>query len=522
MKFCEECGAKLSEGARFCEQCGHEVALSEHSLNLSKDESLSEAFYYILPVSDFEKKLKFVKFNKCDFGIIITRENAIISQIDSSKSILHTLLNGFVANALKRNVCYYYLNLDDILPHNSNDSDLLLKDTLAFIRKISNVAKPKYLFILGDDSVVPTAKWENKSKDSDEFVTGDYCYTSLDESSPWGSIQNNVEDLIRVGRLPSFDSETFSQFENYFKNLENFSVSTVQHYALSALVWKAESDFEFKQVSTQNVDTSPSVTTSIVESRISPNSNLLYFNLHGSDKTKFWYGQDGGSYPEAFSPEVISKREVPYFLGVEACYGAKYGDGLSSKDSILLAAMSGKCLSFLGSSKIAYGTSIPNGSCADLIVGGYLKHISEGYSAGDAYVLGLKRLLTESKFVSDAEIKTLAEFSLYGDPSVRLTDNYKSLETTPSSKIQMPNIRRATQMAISEVDEKISKSIDDYVFSKIFKEISVRAEIEKSTYRMAGLGINQRIYSLRNSLFSSFAKVYFNDNGEILKSLISK
>ena len=65
----------------------------------------------------------------------------------------------------------------------------------------------------------------------------------------------------------------------------------------------------------------------------------------------------------------------------------------------------------LGSSKIAYGTSNPPGSCADFVIGEFLKQIKNGVLAGDAHVFGIKRLVQESYDFDDSEIKTVAEFS---------------------------------------------------------------------------------------------------------------
>ena len=262
-----------------------------------------------------------------------------------------------------------------------------------------------------------------------------------------------------------------------------------------------------------------------------PISEEIRFNLHGSNDTKFWYGQEGRSYPEAFDPSALLGRESPYFLGVEACYGARYLGGLVPDQSIVMTAMRNKCLAFLGSSKIAFGTPRPAGSCADIVIGDYIKCLTQGYSAGDAHLEGLKHL-TSKKSLNDADIKTLAEFALYGDPSVRMMPRTSALSDKNSNglglpkglHIPMPDVRLAVQMALSEVDAKIEAVIDDYVVRNvmpILKQVGLAAA-EQKVYKMQNTGLNQKIYRYRSGDIVQVAKVYFDDGGKINTALISK
>ena len=309
-------------------------------------------------------------------------------------------------------------------------------------------------------------------------------------------------------------------------------MSGVRSYGLSALVWEDESNDEYKEISDEKVDVSPEVTKDDVGNRIEEDANLLFFNLHGSNDTRFWYGQEGCSYPEAFAPNVLDGRGLPFFLGVEACYGARYLGGLDPSNSILMMAMRNKCLAFLGSSKIAFGTSEPKGSCADIVIGDYIKYLAKGYSAGDAYVEGLRRLTANRDGMDDSDIKTLAEFALYGDPSARMGQNkdvggmkklFKGFGVTKGLSIPMPDIRRSIQMALAEVDAKIEAIIDDFAMRNLLPELmqSGLGSAKQSVFKM-NTGLNQKMYSLDAGPMRRVAKVYFDDKGKIHKALVSK
>ncbi len=349
--------------------------------------------------------------------------------------------------------------------------------------------------------------------------------------------QYDFDEIIRVGRLPTYQGEGFDNFRIYFESaIKNVGqMCRLIPYGLSALVWQEESDYEFGKVASRGVDVSPQVGNSNVSAHMGHEVNLLFFNLHGSDRAKYWYGQDGGNYPEAFSPSVLRKMARPYFLGVEACYGARYLGGLTPDDSIVLTAVQNHCIAFLGSSKIAFGTSTPTGSCADLVVGSYIKEVSLGESAGDAHIAGLKRLAAGGwDLMDDADIKTMAEFALYGDPSARkgTNNNIQKLKNQSSSlrvrkglSIPTPDVRRAVHSAIAEVDAKIEALVDDYVKREVFPECpsAIGSEgIQTKVMKMTKSGLNQKIYSLNVGILNKVAKLYFDDKGCICKALVSK
>ena len=343
--FCEECGAQLEPGARFCENCG-------------------------TPVPQEEKHISF------ENGIFLTNLNKLASQLGTSKDSINNLLSEYIDFSKQRGVSYTLLNLE-------NQNDITIDKVISTLKTSSITSKIKYVFILGNEEIIPVIEYQNESGDQDENVPSDLPYSILASTSPWNGINYSFDKMLRTGRLVTYTGEGFEKFAVYFKNVMHYqnSFPRITSYSLSAKVWKMETDFEYKKISEPYLkacDSSPEITVSTVENFISKDSNLLLFNLHGSNQTKFWYGQEGQDFPEAFEPKNIDALNGPFIIGVEACYGANYKGSFTEDNSILVKALQSGCISFLGSSRIAYGTPEPEGNCADFMIGEYLKQIKNG------------------------------------------------------------------------------------------------------------------------------------------------
>ncbi|MBO4633263.1 MAG: zinc ribbon domain-containing protein [Lentisphaeria bacterium] len=531
MPFCENCGQRLEDGAAFCENCGTKTdggfVFGDKTISESDVDSGFSVF------ADHDWRDRWLKAAQSvtgrELGIIVTRERRLVEALSmSDPAPLRECVGRYINAAKQRGVVYHYLDLE-LFDSNGN-----LRSNLSILQQIVDVARPKYLFLLGDQSVMAVGEWENQTGDSDEEVFGDLPYLLLDDTSPWDGQDFRFKDSLRVGRLPNGADDGFNSFRQYleYAAVNIGKTAPLSPYGLSALVWEPESQAEFSHISKENVDTSPDFTIDDPNCGYQ-NANLLYFNLHGSEQNACWYGQDGKDYPPAFSPQLLCEVLAPNYIGVEACYGAQYGNDLETDESILLTALHCGCISFLGSSKIAYGTSEPEGTCADIIIGEYIRGIAAGKCSGDAFAAGLQKLV-ETSDLDDSDCKTIAEFSLYGDPSA-CTGKNPNISTAKSLMkgfcgvpkglhIPMPDIRRATRLALVDVNAKISAMIDDFAkknyLSKYGGEESF--QVTSKTFRLPTLGLNQKIYSVKSSSANHFVKVYFDDNGSVKKSCCSK
>lgn len=531
--FCEECGAQLEPGARFCENCGTPVPQE----NLST-ESVASAH------TEPQHQLYGLKKN----GVIVTDLSALSNQLGSSKETLTSLISEYIDFSLNNGISYSLVNLCN-------------PDVEAVINAISQnnrTVNLKYVFILGNEDVIPTMEFQNQSEDGDQTISSDLPYSTLTTKSPFEGFEFSARKMLRVGRLVSYQGESFEKFASYFRNAMKSSgaFSSIKPYGLSAKIWKRETDFEYQKVVTNTKtenslpDSSPEITVSTVENYIPRDANLLMFNLHGSNNTKFWYGQDNDSYPEAVQPESLSVLSAPYIIGVEACYGANFCGNLNENQSILTRAMQSGCLSLLGSSRIAYGTPEPEGNCADFMIGEYLKQIKNGETAGDSHIAGIRRVVKESEDFTDVEIKTIAEFNLFGDPALKIGDFAKSSEGAGSAgtssasassftssykasprkssfltsiDVELPDIKRAVRQSLAQVDEKITSEINEHVY----EHYADLRGCMPTTYKIEGTNLFHSIYKKENgaeaaSQISRVVKIYFDKSGKIKKELESK
>lgn len=534
--FCEECGTELEPGARFCENCGTPVP----------QENLSTAS---LASAHTEPQHQIYGLN--ENGVIVTDLSALSNQLGTSKETLTSLISEYTAFCLANGISYSLI-------------DIANPDLEAVIKAISQnnrTSKLKYVFILGNEAVIPTMEYENQSQDGDKTISSDLPYSTLTIKSPFDGFEFSSRKMLRVGRLVSYQGESFEKFASYFRNTMKSSgaFSSIKPYGLSAKIWKRETDFEYQKVATNTKasnslpDSSPAVTVSTVENFIPRDANLLMFNLHGSDKTKYWYGQEEDSYPEAVQPESLSVLSAPYIIGVEACYGANFCGNLDEEQSILVKSMQSGCLSLLGSSRIAYGTPEPEGNCADFMIGEYLKQIKNGETAGDSHIAGIRRVVKESEDFTDVEIKTIAEFNLFGDPALRIGDFAKSSEGSAgagsagtssasagsftssyknsprkssfltSIDVELPDIKRAVRQSLAQVDEKITSEINEHVY----KHYADLRGCMPATYKIEGTNLFHSIYKKENgagaaSQINRVVKIYFDKSGKIKKELESK
>ena len=525
MSFCEDCGAPLTPGVLFCENCGARVTSQE----------------FAPPYTDDELKSKGAPSQET--GLIYTNSTLLASQPDAgfSKENFLSLINQFIEDAKTRGVFY---ELYDVC-NDFSDSGKIEKHIELISKRYSK--KPfTYLFIIGSSSVIPSAVWKNEACDSnsDKDVSGDLCYSTLNLKSPFAGMKYNFSRTIRTGRLPNCD------FARYFENLKNGSgkPGEIKTFGLSAKVWQKETCDIYSHITSGNtVLTSPEYTKDNVGSVLPADANLFLYNLHGSNQTEYWYGQQGESYPEAVSPETFGAISKPYFLAVEACYGAAY-EGRGSSKSVLLNSLSGRCISFLGSSRIAFGASEAPGSCADIISDFWLQKVRSGMSAGDSLEAARETLMNGDK--SPETIKTLAEFSLYGDPSVRMNEALKQVQgdgakvchpeltsrhaeltgrnpelvsgsVTGSSSllhISLPDIHMAVRREIAAVDQKIEEAIEEMVYSQHADLKGVKPVF----YKTHGAVDMNAVFSGKSTLGPKIVNVRFSPAGEIKGMLESK
>lgn len=511
--YCEQCGAKILPGSRFCEECGAPVDYIEEKTEAApavQDGSVFDG-------RDWAGKWKSFANTKASgyFGLIVTDT----SRCADSGPFMEALYDYIYWSANKRGVHYQILDLKTQKVCSPVDNEY---DIVGCLKSIASVVRPSFQLIIGDWSVVPSFIFDNYCNDGDESVPSDLPYCTLRTVNLFEGIGSfSLNGFIPTGRIPASPDDGFAIASEYFANVMNSYEGRFSGPVLgvSALVWADESNAIYSRLSEGKVLNSPPVSKEmpVVDLARTEASGILYFNLHGSNQTQYWYGQEDWSYPEAVSPESFKGLAEGYVIGVEACYGAAY-DGRSDSESIVKTVLKSGCSCFLGSSVIAYGTSEEPGSCADIIVGTFLLGIRNGKSVSDSYLDGISALLGPD--IDDAEVKTLQEFALYGDPSLGTSGSYGSERLNSLLSVSIPDIRKSTTRVLGEVNDKLakamSKQISKYVYGKykLFKHVAPEL--------MGGDGRYQSVFKKKESGLSHVLKVYYDSNGKVLKELISK
>jgi len=160
-------------------------------------------------------------------------------------------------------------------------------------------------------------------------------------------------------------------------------------FGYSANVWKRASEHVYETIEHgDDLRLSPPMINVDLEPDWLNRIGYFYFNLHGSEETRHWYGQIRNNYPVAFSPEKLDGAVVENAVVCsEACYGANIIEKVAD-EAISLAFLSKKVACFVGSTKIAYGPSVPPATDADLIVQKFYEHVKDGLTFGEAFSQG--------------------------------------------------------------------------------------------------------------------------------------
>lgn len=282
--------------------------------------------------------------------------------------------------------------------------------------------KLKHVLVVGGDTIIPFHRVQNptySSDDPDTEVLTDNPYASTDE------------DILiperSLGRMPDSRSAELSSLVSQLDTAiayhgKRSSASGACCY--SAEVWdKASKAVCGVIVGAGNYHTSLPTTFMTFDPEWIGGKLYQYFNLHGGEDTPNWYGQSAHILPLAFAPEIVDLKAESAVVYTEACYGAN----IINKDvdeSLSLKYLNSKAICFVGSTKIAYGWDEPPLVDADLLGIKFLGNVKNRMNFGSALMKAkqqfAKEMIGRQKLLDPTDQKTLLEFVLYGDPSLKV------------------------------------------------------------------------------------------------------
>ncbi|HXC04503.1 MAG TPA: hypothetical protein VNZ86_07100 [Bacteroidia bacterium] len=289
--------------------------------------------------------------------------------------------------------------------------------------------KPDYLLILGSRDVIPHVPMQNLADKEDRFVNSDLPYAC---EEPYSIAPGDFIAPSRVvGRLPDITGGTDYRYLvrllNYAAKAKPISIQPDEDYfAICVPAWK-NSAVDGLRLMVHDYDDlklcPPQSPHAYSANDLKP--RIHFFNCHGNKNKPEFYGQHGNNFPMALSSHVINGKIKPgTVVAAECCYGADlYDPSPSTELPICNTYLINGALCFMGSTTVAYGAATGQGQ-ADLLTQYFVQYLLQGASAGRAFLQARLDFMHQRLAQKDpADLKTMSQFLLLGDPSVQLVES---------------------------------------------------------------------------------------------------
>ena len=292
------------------------------------------------------------------------------------------------------------------------------------------------LLIVGGPDIVPFGVLPNPMFDSDPAIPTDCVYGTAAGSWPLegGAATHGYGTDWPVGRLPDADEPTPALLLGLLAAAaaqhRQGALALVPSIGLSSAAWQTASAAVLAKALPAPPEAlllSPPLTAAGLDRAQIVQARLIYVNLHGVAEAPNWYGQspDDPTLVAVLRPADLGglRLDGPIVVS-EACYGARLG-AQSTDTSLALSFLARGALAFIGATAITYGPVQPPNSQADLLALHALRQLHRrGASVGHALVAARLATLRETVLaqgtLDEDDEKTLLEFVLYGDPTLRV------------------------------------------------------------------------------------------------------
>jgi len=150
---------------------------------------------------------------------------------------------------------------------------------------------------------------------------------------------------------------------------------------------------------------------------------MHFINCHGASQSSQFFGQPASGrqvYPVALdSAYVNGKIREGTIAAAECCYGGQLYrlSAVQRQTSICNSYLKNRSYGFFASTTVAYGPWKGTGQ-SDLICQYFLQGVLAGASLGRAALEARQRFVQTASPADPSDIKTLAQYNLYGDPSI--------------------------------------------------------------------------------------------------------
>lgn len=377
----------------------------------------------------------------------------------------------------------------------------------AAIDAIFRTADPEYLMILGSRDVIPHQNLTNPMfdppHDDDECAWGDLPYAC---EAPYSRDIATFKGPTRVvGRLPDLTGASDpSYLIALLRSAEKYKTRPVEHYAayfgLSTASWQDSTAMSLFNIfgESKALRMAPPSGPSHPKAQLAALSHFI--NCHGGKADPTFYGEeaveDDPDQPPSLSSKTIAAKIRPGTVAaVECCFGAELYDSvtLSLPLPICQHYLKQGAYGYFGSTTIAYGPAEGNGA-ADLITQYFMLAVLDGASLGRAALLARQRFVKQTGELDPADLKTLGQFNLLGDPSIHPA-KVKNATVVPDgikaadAERQQRRARRA-KLRVDGEFLQVTKPTAGRKAKGVRRSPTVRAAL-RNIARKAGIGAKQ-------------------------------
>jgi hypothetical protein len=370
-----------------------------------------------------------------DDKIIVTNLTALRDKYGAAGvKKIKTAVNKLVAADKKRGLKTKLLALDDAAamkklkaPHVSKPTDP--KQNKLAIDGVFKKLEPDYLMILGSVDVVPHQDLRNSmldpGNDDDPSALSDLPYAC---EAPYSRSPENFTGPSRViGRLPDLTGGTDpSYLIGLLDTAANYKSRPFSDYSncfsISAKVWRGSTELSLDNMfgSNSELQLSPKAGPKWPSSLLS--RRVHFINCHGAEASHKFLGQEGKkNFPVSHDAKLLGGHiSEGTITSAECCFGAQLYDSSilnNGQAGICSTYLENKAYGFFGSTTIAYGPPDGNGA-ADLICQFFVLQVLGGASLGRAALEARQQFIAAEPQMDPADLKTLAQFILLGDPSI--------------------------------------------------------------------------------------------------------
>jgi hypothetical protein len=276
--------------------------------------------------------------------------------------------------------------------------------------------------LIGGPSVLPFFPAPNPVDDGEPFVPCDYRYAERED------------DLLMdwpVGRLPAGpddDPRVLLRLLAIAALLHRAPRRPQRAFGYSAAAWQRAAAAVYAQLDAPaHLLLSPPVTAQTLERSRLDGATRLFCNLHGVPARPTWYGEavGGGQLDVAMRPrDLVGLSLVGAAVVCASCYAA-FSPAYNLGDSMGVQMLRRGAACFIGATGISYGPASLPLLGADLLAYHTLGVLrAPGVRVGEAFRLARERTLADTLrrqgALDDDDVKTLAQFVLYGDPALTI------------------------------------------------------------------------------------------------------